>query len=216
VATSSGFWASGPGRWLSSTKNIAGAVLGVAAIGVQALVGLGPFWPLVVVGAYAVGALVAPRDRIDLRLGIGGGAGATKEQLETQLKVLRRSLRGEARRLEPDASTAVDGVLGVLDEIVGRWDQLASAPDQRHTVEQMIGDYLPTSIQRYVNLPRTYALSTRVAGKRTAHDELIDQLGILRTEADRIRDAVYSRDLAALGDQGRFLQEKFGRSELEL
>jgi hypothetical protein len=214
VATSSGFWASGFGRWLSSTKNIVGAVLGVAALGAQALIGLGPFWPLAVVAAYAVGALVAPRERVDLRLGLGAGASA--EQLQSQLKVLRRSLRGEARRLDQDAEQVVGKVLDALDEIVKRWDQLATAPDQQHTVEQMIGDYLPTSIQRYLNLPRTYALSTRVAGRKSAHDELMDQLGILQTEAERIRDAVYSRDLAALGDQGRFLQDKFGKSDLDL
>ncbi|CAN5212588.1 hypothetical protein BH11ACT3_BH11ACT3_09230 [soil metagenome] len=201
-------------RWLGSTKNIAGSALGVVAIGAAAIGVLGPFWPAIVLASYAVGALVAPRDRVDLRLALG--AGASQEQLQTQLKVLRRSLRGEARRLDDDAEIVVTRVLASLDDIVGRWGELGSAPDQQHTVEQMIGDYLPTSLQQYLNLPRTYALQARVAGKKTAHDELMDQLAILETESSRIRDAVLSREVAKLSDQSRFLKEKFGRSELEI
>lgn len=209
-----GFGRSRFGRWLGSTKNIAGSVLAVAAIGAQLTIGLGAFWPLVVVGAYGIGALVAPRDRVDLRIGIGAGASA--EQLAAQLKVLRRSLRGEASRLDQDAEDAVTAILSALDDVVERWDALAVAPDQRHTVEMMIGDYLPTSLQRYLNLPRTFALQTRVDGKKTAHEELMDQLAILRQESERIRDAVLSTQVDALSDQSRFLREKFGRSELEL
>jgi hypothetical protein len=130
--------------------------------------------------------------------------------------VLRRSMRGEARRLPDDASAALGRILDALDQIVARWDDLGSAPDQRHTVESMIVDYLPTSLQTYVNLPRTFALSSRVEGQRTAHEELLDQLGILETESARIRDALYAREVDKLGDQGRFLREKFGRSSLEL
>src|SRR5471032_1794343 len=80
----------------------------------------------------------------------------------------------------------------------------------------MIGDYLPTSLQGYLNLPRTYALSARVAGRKTAHDELMDQLNILDTESKRIRQAVYSREVEALSDQSRFLRAKFAHSTLDI
>ena len=213
MATNS-FWHGRLGRWLASTKNIAGSVLGGLAVVAELVVGLGPFWPFIVVAAYAVGALVAPRDRIDLRLGLGENADAG--QLQEQLKVLRRSLSGEASRLDTDAEAEVTKILQSLDDIVARWPDLAGAPDQQHTVEQMIGDYLPTSLTRYLNLPRTYALSARVAGRKTAHDELMDQLKILETESARIRDAVYSREVDALSDQSRFLRQKFARSSLDL
>jgi len=215
VATSSGgFWSTAAGRWVGSSKNILGSVLGAAAIGAQLLFGLGALWPLVVIASYGVGALVAPRDRVDLRLGLGAGASA--EQLTEQLKVFRRAMKGEASKLDADANAILTHILGSLDEIVARWSDLAAAPDQKHVVEQMIIDYLPTSIQKYLNLPRTFALQSRVEGKKSAHDELIDQLTILQTESDRIRTALYSRDLEALGDQGRFLREKFGKSDLQL
>ncbi len=215
MATSSGgFWHSGVGRWLASTKNLVGAGLGVAALALEFTVGLGPFWPIVVVASYGVGALLAPRERVDLRLGLGDDA--TAPQLQEQLKLLQRSLNGEAGRLDADAEASVTKTLGTLGDIVARWDDLAAAPEQRHTVQSMITDYLPTSLQTYLNLPRTFALSTRVAGKKTAHDELMDQLGILDTESAKIRDAVYSREVDSLADQSRFLRQKFATSSLDL
>ena len=135
-------------------------------------------------------------------------AGASADELGEQLKLLRRSMKGEARQLTDDANAILVRILDALDEIV---DELAAAPDQRHVVERMILDYLPTSVQTFVNLPRTFALSSRVEGKKSAHDELIEQLGILAKESDRIRTAVYSREVDALSDQSRFLREKFGR-----
>jgi hypothetical protein len=215
VATSNGgFWHSRLGRWVGSSKNIVGSLLGAAAIGAQLTIGLGQLWPLIVAASYGVGALVAPRDRVDLRLGITAGASA--EQLEAQLKVLRRSMRAEASRLPDDANAIFGRILDNLDVVVARWDELAIAPDQSHVVVQMITDYLPTSIQTYLNLPRTYALSARVEGRKTAHEELVDQLGILENESGRIRDAVLAKGVDALSDQSRFLREKFSKSSLDL
>jgi hypothetical protein len=205
-------------RWLASTKNIVGSVLGIAALGAQVVVGLGPLWPAVVVALYAIGALVAPRDRVDLTPGVlhGTGGVASAADLAAQLAVLRRLMRAEARRLPDEATSRLARILDALDQVVARWSDLSGAADQAHTVEQMILDYLPTSIQRFLNLPRSFALAGRVDGRKSARDELIDQLDILETESDRIRTALYTKDLAALEDQSRFLREKFGRSELDL
>ena len=216
MATSSGFWAAEPGRWLGSTKNIAGSALAVGAIAAQVALGLGPFWPFVVLASYAVGALVAPRDQVDLRLELGSGVGASAADLTAQLKVLRRAMKGEARRLPEDATAILARILDALDEVVGRWADLAGATDQRHVVERMVLDYLPTSLQAFLNLPRTFALNGRVEGKRSAHEELVEQLTILERESDRIRTAVYTKDLDKLGDQSRFLRDKFTKSALDL
>lgn len=212
MATSSGFWGGPVGRWLESTKNIVGLVLAALAVGAQLVFGLGPFWPVIVVAAYLVGALLAPRSRVDLSLGIGAGASAA--DLQAQLKVLTRTTSGG--RLDDDLKAELAKVLQNLQDIVSRWGELDAAPDQQHTVQQMIGDYLPTSVQTYLNLPRSYAISSRVEGKKTAHDELLDQLKLLETESGRVRDAVYARTVDALTDQGRFLREKFHRSSLDL
>jgi hypothetical protein len=215
VATSSGrFWSSRFGRWLESGKNIAGCVLAVVVIVLQVTIGLGAFWPAIMVAAYAIGALVWPRGRLSLTLAVGDTA--TEGELKSQLGSLRRIVSVQGSRLGSDGARSVTNLLGILDEIVAKWDDLLVAPEQSHVVQQMIVDYLPTSIQSYLNIPSTYALSARVAGKKSAHDELLDQLTLLTNEADKIRSAVYTKDLDALGDQSRFLQQKFGPSALDL
>jgi len=215
VATNSGgFWTSRFGRWLESGKNIVGCILAVAAVVLEITIGLGTFWPIVVVAAYAVGALVWPRDRFNLTLAVGQTASA--DDLKGQLATLRRTVSTQSNRLGEDVVKSVGGLLDILDEIVTKWSDLLVAPEQAHVVQQMIVDYLPTSLQTYLNIPATFALSARVEGKKSAHDELLDQLTLLTTEADKIRSAVYSKDLDALGDQSRFLQQKFGKSSLDL
>lgn len=207
------FWASGAGRWIASTKNLLGSAFGGLALGVQLITGFGPLWLPIVIAAYCAGALIAPRDPVELHLVFGAGASAS--QLQEQLALIRTSAARNAKQLGPDGTRAVTELLDGLGEIVGRWDQLDALPEQAGVIESIIGDYLPTSVQTYINLPRTFAI-TPAAGKRSAHDELLEQLGLLRGETDRVRTALYTRDADALGDQGRFLRSKFGRSELEL
>lgn len=215
MATSSGgFWTSRFGRWLESGKNIVGCILAVIVVVLQVTVGLGAFWPLIMVAAYAVGALVWPRDRLNLTLAVGETASA--DDLKAQLANLRRTVATSGSRLGADVVTSVGSLLDILDEVVSKWDDLIVAPEQSHVVQQMIVDYLPTSLQTYLNIPATFAMTARVAGKKSAHDELLDQLTLLTTEADKIRSAVYAKDLDALGDQSRFLQQKFGKSSLDL
>lgn len=213
MATSDGFWSSTAGRWIVSTKNLVGLGLAIVAVGAQLLVGLGVLWPVVVVAAYVVGALLAPPQRVGLRLDLG--ASPSSAELARQLHVLQQSLRGPSGRLDPDLQERLDGVLGNLEEIVARWDQLAGAPDQQRMIVAMITDYLPTSVETYLNLPRALTV-VRASGRRDAHDELLDQLGILQTESGRVRDAVYAQTVEALANQGQFLRDKFRRSELDL
>jgi len=195
----------GVDRWLASTKNLVGSGCAILALVAQLVFGLGPLWPVVVVAAYGVGALVAPHRRVTLRLGLS--LGASKADLEDQLGVLGRRLRG----LDADAQAQVTTIVGTLGEILRSWDDLAVARDQRHTVEQMIGDYLPTSVQTYLDLPQTVG-----AGRAAAHTELMAQLALLDTESVRIRDALFAKRLDTLTGQGRFLRDKFSQSSLDL
>ena len=207
------FWASGAGRWIASTKNLLGSACGALALGVQLITGFGPLWLPIVIAAYCAGALIAPRDPVELHLVFGGGTSAS--QMHEQLALIRTSAARNAKQLGSDADTAIGELIDGLAEVVGRWDELDALPEQAQVVQAIITDYLPTSVQSYLNLPRTFAI-TPAAGKRSAHDELLEQIGLLRAETDRVRAALYTRDADALGDQGRFLRDKFGRSELEL
>lgn len=213
MATSSRGRGAGLGRYLGSTKNIAGSALAVGALGAQLAVGIGSLWPAVVAACYAIGALVAPPDKVHLSM---GSAGDEVAALRRDLTALARQVDGARSRLNDDVAAAVGEILALLRSVLDRAEVLATSPDHLFVVSRTIRDYLPTSLESYLNLPRTYALQSRVAGRRTAHDELMSQLGLLTTQLTSVAQAVYDGDVQALVNQGRFLQEKFGGSDLDL
>jgi hypothetical protein len=200
--------------WVGTTKNLAGSGLAGAGIFAQLSMGLGPFWPAVIVGLYAVGALVAPPEKVDFTGALGSGTDLRK--LKEDLAALDRSLLPNRARLGQDACTKVDTITGLLSDILERGDTLSGSPQHLNVLESTIRDYLPTSLETYLNLPRTYAMSSRQAGKKSAHEELLGQLDILAREAGKILDAVVENDSSALANQGRFLEDKFRTSSLDL
>lgn len=201
------------GRYLGSTKNITGSALALAAVGAQLTVGLGSLWPAVVAASYAIGALVGPPEKVHL---VTGGAGDAVAALRPDLVALAGQVESARPRLDDDVFAAVDQILVLLGSVLDRAEVLATSPEHLFVVSRTIRDYLPTSLESYLNLPRTYALHSRVAGRRTAHDELMAQLALLQGQLSTVAQSVYDGDLQALVDQGRFLQEKFGPSNLDL
>lgn len=200
--------------WVGTTKNLAGSGLAGAGIFAQLSMGLGPFWPAVIVGLYAVGALVAPPEKVDFTGALGSGTDLRK--LKEDLAALDRSLLPNRARLGQDACTKVDTITGLLSDILERGDALSGSPQHLNVLESTIRDYLPTSLETYLNLPRTYAMSSRQAGKKSAQEELLGHLDILAREAGKILDAVVENDSSALANQGRFLEDKFRTSSLDL
>jgi hypothetical protein len=199
--------------WAGTTKNLAGSALAGAGICAQLLMGLGPFWPAVIVGLYAAGALLAPPEKVDFTGALGSGTDLRK--LREDLAALERSLLPNRSRLGQDACTKVDNITGLLADILERGEALRGASQQLNVVESTIRDYLPTSLETYLNLPRTYAMTSRQAGRKSAHEELLAQLDILAREAGKILDAVVENDSSALANQGRFLEDKFRSSSFD-
>lgn len=200
--------------WVGTTKNLAGSALAAAGVCGHLFLGLGPFWPAVIVGLYAAGALLAPPEKVDFTGALGSGTDLRK--LKEDLAALNRGLAPNRARLGQDACEKVDSITGLLGDILDRGDALAGSRQHLNVLEATIRDYLPTSLETYLNLPRTYAMSSRQAGKKSAHEELLGQLDILEREAGKILDAVVENDSSALANQGRFLEDKFRTSSLDL
>ncbi|MBP2704063.1 hypothetical protein JOL79_09605 [Microbispora sp. RL4-1S] len=197
--------------YLGSTRNIVGSVLALAGLALYFLGLAGSLWPIVVAGLYGVGALLAPPDRVRL----------TVSHAEVETRRLREDLDALVAKVTPprfpaDVVSRVGELAAVLRGVLARAEALTSSPDQLHEVSQAIRDYLPTSLEAYANLPRSYALTRRAERERSAHEELMAQLGLLETGLGRIAEAVYRGDEQALRDQGRFLRDRFGGSSLDL
>ncbi|MEU8202051.1 hypothetical protein [Streptosporangium sp. NPDC049046] len=197
--------------YAGSTRNITGCVLALVGVVLVFLGVAGTFWPVVVAGLYGVGALLAPADRVRLTI---SHAEVESRQLETDLAAL--SAKVDGNRFPDDVVRRVGALAEVLRDILRRADTLTSSPDHLHIVSQTIRDYLPSSLETYANLPRSYALTRRGERERSAHEELLAQLDLLDTRLREVAESVYRGDEQALRDQGRFLRDRFGGSGLDL
>jgi hypothetical protein len=82
----------------------------------------------------------------------------------------------------------------------------------RVAINGTLTDYLPGSIRAYVG-------AVRAAGREAearATDALVEQLTTLRRSVEQLAEASRSRDMQALQVHGRFLEDKFGESDLDL
>ncbi|MET9339109.1 hypothetical protein [Nonomuraea sp. NPDC003804] len=197
--------------YAGSTKNIAGCALALIGVVLVFLGVAGAYWPVVVAGLYGVGALLAPADRVKLTI---SHAEVESRQLFADLDTLLAKVG--RNRFPDDVATKVAGLAEVLRDILRRADALTSSPDHLHIVSQTIRDYLPSSLEAYANLPRSYALARRGERQRSAHEELLAQLDLLDAQLRKVAESVYRGDEQALRDQGRFLEDRFGGSDLDL
>jgi hypothetical protein len=89
----------------------------------------------------------------------------------------------------------------------------------RVAINSTLTDYLPGSIRAYVGAVRAApdprrSSSPQAWGKAT--DSLVEQLTALRRSVEDLAAASRARDIQALQVHGRFLEDKFGESELDL
>jgi len=197
------------GRYATSTKNITGVSLAV----VGPILGLaGVVNPLLGVALapvlYAVGALAAPgRRSVDL------AAGLDRDDVHRSLVEIQRRIRG---RVPADISDRVNRICSTIDDAAPRADSLGAGSEGAFVLVRTATDYLPTALQGYLDLPRTYADHHVVAGGKTAHTLVCDQLDLLASKIDEINDAVHRSDADKLVANGRFLAEKFSKSPLDI
>lgn len=196
------------GRYLTSKKNIAGSVGALAGLGLFfAGIVAPPLWPVVVGGLYGIGALLAPKERpVDLR------ADMDTKDLGKSLDALLRRIHG---RVPQPLEAKVRGIAATIQGILPRSGELAGS-QELFILQRTVTDYLPTSLEAYMTLPRTYAALKPLRGTKTAQQVLADQLNLLQEQMNEVADAVAQNDADRLLAQGRFLEEKFGRSDLSI
>ena len=113
-------------------------------------------------------------------------------------------------------SARVHRISAVVDEMVPRLDRLGAGSQQAHTVVATATDYLPEAVDAYLRLPRDFADRRVVSRGKTSLMLLCDQLDLLSVTLTQISDAVSRQDAQALVVHGRFLDEKFAESSLQL
>ena len=193
--------------YLYSTKNLVGSALGLVGLGLFFTGIVGPLWPVVVVGLYAVGALATPSNHTyDLHSGWDPG---------DVRKALSEEMRTIAGKAPPEVVAKVANIQDTILNLLPRVERLPAGSEDLFIVERTALEYLPTALEAYLNLPKAYATLHPVADGKTPSQVLLDQLTLLESKMTEIADDISRNDSDKLLANGRFLAEKFGRSELQ-
>lgn len=194
--------------YLYSTKNIVGSVLALVGLGLFFTGIVGWLWPFVVIGLYFVGALVTPGPtNIDLRTGFDPND--IRHALDTEVRAV-------SGRVPPDVLAKVQSIQQIILGILPRSGALPPGSPELYVVQGTATNYLPTSLESYLNLPRAYATLHPVQDGKTPKQVLMDQLTLLESKMTEVADDVHRNDTDRLLANGRFLEERFGRSALSL
>jgi hypothetical protein len=194
--------------YLFSRKNIVACLLALVGLGLFFLGLIGSVWPGVVLGLYLIGALVTPNDRQFNLIG-----GVAPSDLAGSLSHQVSTIRG---KVPDDVFQKVVAIQQTILGILPKIDRLGPGSQDAFVVQKTVSDYLPSTLQAYLNLPRAYATIHRLSDGRTAAKVLLDQLTLLDNKLEEVADAVNQNDADALLANGRFLEDRFGGSGLNL
>lgn len=143
-----------------------------------------------------------------------------EDSFSAQDAVVRSSLDSTLasihRRVPKEVEDGVASIRQNVLDILSREARLTAHSPELFVVLRTATDYMPTALQAYLRLPAGYATSRRQSDGKTALEILLEQLALLDREMVDVADAVTKQDLDRLRAHGRFLADRFGRSELEL
>jgi len=195
-------------KYLYSTKNIVGSLLAVVGLVLFFTGVVGALWPVIVIGLYLIGALVTPGTAtVDLRSGFDP---------DDVRHALDHEVHAVSGRVPADVLAKVQNIQQIILGILPRSGALPPGSPELFVVERTATDYLPTSLESYLNLPRAYATLHPLQDGKTAKQVLMDQLSLLESKMTEVADDVHRNDTDRLLANGRFLEERFGRSALSL
>jgi hypothetical protein len=195
-------------KYLYSTKNIVGSLLAMVGLVLFFTGVIGALWPVIVIGLYFIGALVTPGTAsIDLRSGFDP---------DDVRKALDHEVHAVSGRVPADVFAKLQSIQQIILGILPRSGALPPGSPELFVVERTATDYLPTALESYLNLPRAYATLHPVQDGKTPKQVLLDQLGLLESKMSEVADDVHRNDTDRLLANGRFLEERFGRSALSL
>jgi hypothetical protein len=191
-------------RYVYSRKNIVGSLLALVGLVLSFTGILGVLWPVIVVGLYLIGVLVTPGNK-EIVMSTGFDPNDVKHALDTQVRVI-------TGKVPPEVMAKVLKIRQIILGILPRSGSLPPGSPELFLLERTAADYLPSSLQAYLNLPRAYATRHPVRDGKTPKDVLLDQLTLLESKMNEVADDVHRNDSDRLLAHGRFLEERFGRS----
>jgi hypothetical protein len=133
---------------------------------------------------------------------------------------VRRALDSQVRaitgKVPPEVMAKVLKIRQTIFKILLDWESLGPMSVELFIVRRTATDYLPESLAAYLKLPQASRARRATPDGKTAKEILVDQLTLLEHKLNEIAEDLVRHDLDRLLANGRFLQERFGRSSLSL
>lgn len=189
--------------FLYGTPNIVGSVLALLGLALFFLGIIKSFWFFIIVGLYAIGYVGVPRNP-SLHLSLSKAMDT--KALSGALDELRRSVK---KRLSDPVITRLVSVSDTIKHILPHLDKMDGNSKHLHSVRKTVTDYLPRMLETYLQLPPAFARMHRMKNGFTPREMLMEQLGLLQNEMDKILQLVLENDADALVAHGNFIKEKF-------
>jgi len=202
-----------------SNKNIVGSIFGLVGLllafplvlAMIFLLDIGLFALslfLIVPALYFVGALVVPTNPT-YQLTFQNQTTVT--EIEAELHHLVESIDG---KVSPQILTKVSRIKQSILDILPYIVDINSADHDIFTIRRTALDYLPETLENYLNLPPAFAKRHVVRDGKTPHQILLEQLDMLDQELQEIVVDFNHNNTQKLMAHGRFLEDRFHQNDL--
>ena len=190
--------------YLESRKNIAGSAAGLAGLVLTFTGAAGPYWPVVVVGLYGVGALIAPPERPPLPA--FADPSARLEEVRADFARLGGYLA------DVDLPPAAAGRLTELTELLAAlldpgWaaELLAHDPEGVHVLSRAVRQDVPEAVDTFV---RTRWWTRLAPGQESPERHLERQLTLLQDEAEGLVAGLRETEARRQESHTRYLEDR--------
>ncbi|MFF7532278.1 hypothetical protein ACFZB2_24725 [Streptomyces bobili] len=190
--------------YLESRKNIAGSACGLAGLVLTFTGVAGPYWPVVVVGLYGAGALIAPPERPAL---------PDFPDPSAQLDEVRADFdRLKAYLADVELPPAAGGRLTELTELLTAlldpgWvtEILVQDPEGVHSLSRAVRQDVPEAVDTFV---RTRWWTRLAPGQEPPERHLERQLTLLHEEAGRLAAGLRETEARRQESHTRYLEDR--------
>jgi hypothetical protein len=191
---------------LRKVKYALGAVLAVLIASAVAgfIVPLGTSGVMIALGVMVAAVLLV--------MALPGERAVAPERLgETALTALPLQteiwLENQRKALPAPAVTLVDSIGVRLETLAPQLERLDPAEPAAQDIRRLLADHLPELVTGYQSIPA--ALRREERNGRVPEKQLIEGLGVIDAEIDRMTQQLASGDLDKLATQNRFLELKY-------
>lgn len=120
-----------------------------------------------------------------------------------------------ARALLPaPAQAEVDALSAILPSLRQTLERVEAVDPNAQDARRLMSVHLPGLIDRYAHVPAAFRDEPDGEGK-TADERLVEALSASRAALDDISEKLARADMAAFETQGRFIESRYGREEID-